>query len=78
MKRGFEVGAALLAFSAAIFWFLSAYGEVPQMQGYWGTVPPTDPFYAAMRFSAYMNTWASVLSGLSAACLGVSAFIRRP
>jgi hypothetical protein len=76
MKRWFEIIAATLAIGAAIFWFLSAYGGVPQMQSYWGTVPSTDPFYAAMRFSAYMNTAASVLSGLSAFCLGVSAFSR--
>jgi hypothetical protein len=34
-----EIIAAVLAFAAAIFWFLSAYGEVPPMQSLLGHSP---------------------------------------
>ena len=77
MKRWLEVGAALFAFAAAVFWFLSAFEELPLMLSYWGGVPPADPFYANLRISAHMNTVASVLSGLSAVCMGISVFTRR-
>jgi hypothetical protein len=69
MEKWLDIGAALFAFGAAVFWFLSASGTLPQMVTYWGGAPPNDPFYSAMKFSASMNTSAAVLSGISALCL---------
>jgi hypothetical protein len=71
MGKWLEISAALFAFAAAIFWFLSAYGKLPPMIAYWDQTPQTDPFYLAVKFSARMNRWAAGLSGLSALCMGV-------
>jgi hypothetical protein len=68
-----DIGMAIFAFFAAVFWFLSAYGDLPQMVTYLGWTPAADPFYSAIRFSAHMNTWAAVLSGLSALCMSIKA-----
>ena len=35
MERWLDMGAAIFAIAAAIFWFLSAYGELPPMVTYW-------------------------------------------
>jgi hypothetical protein len=75
MARRLQIGAAGLAFGAALFWFLSAYGELPPMLTYWGSAPPTDPFYATVRFSAHMNTIAALLSGASALCMSIGLFL---
>jgi hypothetical protein len=76
MEKRLDVGAALFALAAAVFWFLSAYGKLPPMITYWGGAPDSDPFYTAVKFSAQMNTWAAALSGLSALCMGIRLFIR--
>ena len=68
MHRVLEIGTALFAFLAAVFWFLSAYGKTPPMVSYWDSVPETDPFYKAVRYSVRMNKWAAIFSGLSALC----------
>jgi len=72
MEKWWDGAAAILAFLAAIFWFLSAYGPLPPIVMYWGSSPPTDPFYQAMLYSAKMNTVASLFSGASAFCMGVA------
>ena len=69
-----DLGAALFALVAAVFWFLSAYGKLPPMAMYWDHAPVTDPFYRAVKFSAQMNRFAAGLSGLSALCMGVKVF----
>lgn len=69
MGRWSNIGTAVFAFLAAIFWFLSASGKLPPMMSYWDGTPPSDPFYAALKSSAQMNTCAAVLSGLSALCV---------
>lgn len=74
MERWLDIGAALLAFAAAIFWFLSAYGRLPPMVPYWDHVPANDPFYMAVKFSATMNRLAAALSGASALCIGLKLF----
>jgi len=61
--------------AAAIFWFSSAAGELPPIVTYWGQAPAGDPFYSAVIFSAKMNRWAALLSGLSASCMGVKLFL---
>jgi hypothetical protein len=76
MEKGANIAAALFAFAAAIFWFLSAYGKLPRMITYPGYTPDTDPFFKAVKFSAMMNRWAAAFSGLSALCAGVGLFIR--
>src|ERR1700730_7635670 len=62
MEKWLDMGAAALALMAAVFWFLSAYGKFPPMVNYWGSAPPTDPFYQAVKFSAEMNRWAAGFS----------------
>ncbi len=69
MEKWLDVGAALFAIAAAVFWFLSAYGKLPPMVTYWDQTPPSDPLYVALKFSALMNTFAATLSGLSGLCL---------
>jgi hypothetical protein len=39
---------------------------------YWGSAPPTDPFYASLVFGGNMNRWAALFSGLSALCASLS------
>ncbi len=76
MEKCLDIGAALFACVAAVFWFLSAYGTVPPMRTYWGSTPENDPYYQAVKFSAAMNTLASGFSGASALCIGLKLFIR--
>jgi hypothetical protein len=70
-----DLGTALFALTASVFWFLSAYGKLPPIVPYWDEVPASDPFYRAVRFSTQMNRAAAALSGLSALCAGVKLFI---
>ncbi len=76
VRKWLNIGAAVFALTAAIFWFLSAYGDVPPMLTYWGGAPVDDPFYQSVRFSAAMNKWAAIFSCASAACMGVAGFNR--
>ncbi len=69
MKQWLDLGTAIFALGAATFWFLSAYGNLPPLQSYWGSAPPDDPFFIALKSSAKMNTIATVFSGLSALAL---------
>jgi len=78
MKRWLNIAASIFGLIAAVFWFFSAYEEIPHMVTYWGSTPSTDPFYRAVRFSAVMNTWAASFSCLSAACMGVAGFVKSP
>ncbi len=77
MEKWLDVGAAMFALVAAIFWFLSACGNLPAIVTYWGHAPGNDPFYLALKFSAQMNTCAAALSGMSALCMGIKLFLRR-
>lgn len=70
-----EITAAIFAFLAAIFWFLSVYGRTPTMLSYYDSVPETDPFYVAIKFSVRMNKWAAFFSGLSALLGGTNLLI---
>lgn len=71
MSRSLDIATAVFAFIAAVFWFLSASGKLPPMVAYWNTTPNTDPFYQAVKFSAYMNMIAAIASGLSAVLFGI-------
>lgn len=74
MQHWLDAGIILSAFVAAVLWFVSAHGKPPRMKFWWdGGVPDDDPFYMAIRFSAQMNRWAAVFSGLSALCTAVKA-----
>ncbi len=61
----------VLAFIAAVFWFVSAKGRLPPMGPYWDAAAPSDPFHVAAKFSARMNSWAAVFTGLSALHMGL-------
>ena len=76
MHHWLDIVAALSAFVAAVFWFLSAYGRLPPMITYWGSAPAHDPFYTAVKFAARMNSWAAGFSGLSALCMGGELFAK--
>jgi hypothetical protein len=75
MRRLLDAGTAIFALVAAAFWFLSAYGNLPPMVTYWDSTPESDPFYQAVKFSARMNTYAALASGVSAGLFGVRNFI---
>jgi hypothetical protein len=77
MELWLDIGTAALAVGAAAFWFLSAYGKLPPMIPYWDATPETDPFRVAIKFSARMNQWAAVLSGISALCMALKIMISR-
>jgi hypothetical protein len=76
MRKWLDIGAAVFAFVAAVFWFLSAYGKLPPMVTYWDSTPQNDPYYQAVKFSAEMNRWASGFSCISALCMGWKLFIK--
>ena len=73
MNKKLDFAAAIFAFIAAVFWFLSAAGQLPPIGMYWLHAPETDPFYQALKFSARMSMVASVFSGLSALTLSGQA-----
>jgi hypothetical protein len=74
LARLLDIAAAVLAFAAAVFWFLSAAGKLPPIVAYWDRTPDTDPFYRAVKFSALMNSIAAILSGLSALAFAIKLF----
>jgi hypothetical protein len=74
MSRWLDIGAAVFAFIAAIFWFLSAAGKLPPIATYWDNTPNADPFYQAIKFSARMNMIAAIASGISATLVAVRLF----
>jgi hypothetical protein len=76
IEKWADIGTVIFTSIAAGFWFLSAYGPLPPMLFYFGSAPEVDPLYSALRFSAHMNTLAAVFSGLSASCMGISAWCR--
>ena len=60
MEKWLDIGAAVLAIAAAIFWFLSAYGKLPPMVAYWDQAPAGDPFYSAIKFSGRDEQMGSI------------------
>jgi hypothetical protein len=76
LEKWLDFAAALFAFSAAAFWFVSAYGDLPPMVAYL-EMPENDPFFMAIKFSATMNRWAAGLSGLSALCIAIRIMVSR-
>jgi hypothetical protein len=50
MEKWLDIGEALFAFVAAVFWFLSAYGSLPPMVMYWHHAPESDPLYVTSSF----------------------------
>jgi hypothetical protein len=77
MEFWLDVATIVFAIGAAIFWFRSAYGELPRIVAYWDAAPPSDPLYMAIKFSARMNRWAASLSGLSALCMAIKIMVAR-
>jgi hypothetical protein len=75
MKISLDTGAAIFALIAAAFWFSSAYKSVPSMLSYWDNAPPDDPFFVAVKRSAFFNCWAAGFSALSALCAGIKLLI---
>jgi hypothetical protein len=69
-----NIGSALFAFAAAVFWFWSALGELSPIVTYWGQAPQADPFYQALQTSALRNAIAAFFSGLSAVLFTIKVF----
>ena len=63
---GLTLLSAVTALGAAVFWFLSAAGDLPPMLTYWDKAPPGDPLYRALQSGVRMNRIAAALSGCSA------------
>jgi hypothetical protein len=63
--------AAIAAGLAALFWFSSAFGGLPQMTSHWDVTPTNDPFYKALMSSATQNVKAAAFSGVSALFMAV-------
>jgi hypothetical protein len=77
MDTWLDGGAAVFALIAATFWLVSAYHKPPPMAPPHGDkTPESDPFDSAARFSAIMNRFAFLFSGLSALCMGIKPFLR--
>jgi hypothetical protein len=77
METWLDIAAALFAFIAAVFWFLSAYGKLPPMVAYWDAAPENDPLYMAIKFSARMNRWAAGFSCALALCMAIKIMVSR-
>ena len=71
----FRLLAALCAFIAAVFWFLSAWGKLPPIIPYLGYTPPDDPFTLALAHSAAMNQFAAVAAGFSAGFAAIAELL---
>jgi len=64
---GLNVGAALSAFFAAGFWFISAAGKVPKADKTWGgSLDTPDEIISALKYSARWNRLAALFAGISA------------
>lgn len=72
MRMLLEICAMVFAFIAAVLWFMSAAGDLPQSITYWDATPPNDPFYAALQASVRWSRWAAVAAGISALCTVVN------
>jgi urea transporter len=66
MILGFNAGAALSAFVAAGFWFISASGEMPKSNKNWSDFLDTpDAIVSALKYSAKWNRLAALFAGVS-------------
>jgi hypothetical protein len=64
---GLNAGAALFAFIAAGFWFISAGGKIPKADKTWGGFLDTpDAIISALNYSAKWNRFAALFAGVSA------------
>jgi hypothetical protein len=77
MNRWLDWGTAGFALIAAVFWFLSAFGKIPDMKSYWDQAPANDPFFVSLATSASYNRTAAFFSFLSASCAGLKLFSSR-
>lgn len=66
-----NTAAALSAFVAAGFWFVSAGGKAPMAdKTYGGFLKTPDEIISAMQYSAKWNRLAALFAGLSALFMG--------
>jgi hypothetical protein len=64
---GLNAGAALIAFVAAGFWFISAAGKIPKSdKTYGGFLDTPDAIISALKYSAKWNRLAALFAGFSA------------
>jgi hypothetical protein len=73
VSLGLNAGAAITAFIAAVFWFISAAGKVPTPKETWATFLDTPrEIVAAMKDSARWNRLAALFAGVSAALVSAA------
>jgi hypothetical protein len=74
IKAVLDFVAAIAAFGAASFWFMSAATDFPAPGTYWDSIPETDPWLIANRKSARQNKLAAKCAGVSAlaTCISIS------
>ncbi len=67
------LASAATAAVAAVFWFVSAYGDLPRPVAYLDVASATDPFFKAVKFGARMNRWAAGFAAVSALCAAAAS-----
>jgi hypothetical protein len=71
-----NVLAALTAFAAALFWFMSAAEAPPPLRSYFDGAPPSDPFVQWAVAGIKWNRLAALSAGTSAASTGVATVLQ--
>ncbi len=74
--RPADLGATLFAFVAAILWFMSAFRKPEPIIAYHAPTPESDPYRRSLEFSAKMNRWAALFTGMSALCMFFEHFTK--
>jgi hypothetical protein len=72
-----EAISIVLAFAAAVFWYLSAIGEIPTPVAYWDAAPKSDLFCAAIVQSTRWNRIAAGSTGTSVLMGAIAAIGRK-
>lgn len=79
MFAGCGILSIVSAFGAAVLWFWSAWLPLPNAPGASiGATSPDDPFNVALAFSARLNGWAALMTGVSVALNAAERIGLRP
>jgi len=70
-------GTAFFSLGAAVFWFISAKGKVPELKNDWaGLVDNPRALIDAVTYSARWNSYASSFAFVAALLLGASSICK--
>lgn len=67
--------SAATALVAAVFWLLSSWNKLPPPVAYFGPLPSSDPFFAAIQKGILLNRIAAFFAAISALANGSSNFV---